>query len=79
MKDVKLRFGFSGTVPDGNSIESFTCQSLLGPVIQDIRSSELVNEGFLAKVNVSQLKLEYNLNEPLLDEYIRCGEYLVGN
>lgn len=79
MKDVKLRFGFSGTVPDGNSIESFTCQSLLGPVIQDIRSSELVNEGFLAKVNVTQLKLEYNLNEPLLDEYIRCGEYLVGN
>lgn len=79
MKDVKLRFGFSGTVPDNNSIESFACQSLLGPKIQDIRSNELVNEGFLAKVNVTQLELNYELNEPLIKEYIRCGEYLVGN
>lgn len=79
MKNLKLRFGFSGTVPEGNSIESFTCQSLLGPLIQDIRSSELVNEGFLAKVNVTQLKLNYELNTALVNEYIRCGEYLVGN
>lgn len=79
MKQVKLRFGFSGTIPSGNSIESFTCQSLLGPVVQDIRSSELVDEGFLAKVNATQLKIEYPLTDPLLDEYIRCGEYLVGN
>ncbi len=79
MKYVKLRFGFSGTIPSGNSIESFTCQSLLGPVVQDIRSSELVDEGFLAKVNVTQLKIEYHLSDALLDEYIRCGEYLVGN
>lgn len=79
MKHVKLRFGFSGTIPSGNSIESFTCQSLLGPVVQDIRSSELVDEGFLAKVNVAQIKIEYPLSDALLDEYIRCGEYLVGN
>lgn len=79
MKDVKLRFGFSGTVPDNNSIESFACQSLLGPKIQDIRSNELVNEGFLAKVDVTQLELNYELNEPLIQEYIKCGEYLVGN
>ena len=79
MKNIKLRFGFSGTVPDGNTIESFACQALLGPKIQDIRSSELVDEGFLAKVDVTQLKLEYVENQPLIDEYIRCGEYLVSN
>lgn len=79
MKHVKLRFGFSGTIPSGNTIESFTCQSLLGPVIQDIRSSELVDEGFLAKVDVTQLKIYYPKTEQLIKEYIHCGEYLVGN
>lgn len=79
MKNVKLRFGFSGTIPEKNTIESFTCQSLLGPQIQDIRSSELVNDGVLAEVNVTQLYLTYNENEALMNEYIRCGEYLVGN
>jgi superfamily II DNA or RNA helicase len=79
MKNVKIRFGFSGTVPDGNNIEAYTCQALLGPLLQDIRSSELVNEGFLAKVDVTQLQLEYKENEALINEYIRCGEYLCSN
>lgn len=79
MKNVKLRFGFSGTIPSGNSIESFACQSLLGPVIQDIRSAELVDDGYLANVEVTQLKLEYPDNEHLLNAYIKFGEYLVGN
>lgn len=79
MKNVKLRFGFSGTVPLDNTIESFTCQSLLGPKIQDIRSSELVNEGFLAKVHVNQVYLHYDDNQQLTDKYIRFGEYLCSN
>ena len=79
MKFLKLRFGFSGTVPEKNTIENYTCQSLLGPVIQDISSYELVDEGYLAKVVVTQLKLDYELNDALIDEYIRDGEYLVGN
>lgn len=79
MKNIKLRFGFSGTVPEGNTIESFACQSLLGPVIQDIRSNELVEDGYLAKVNATQILVNYKLNDALLKEYIHCGEYLVGN
>lgn len=79
MKSIKLRFGFSGTVPEGNTINSFTAQALLGPLVQDIRSNELVNEGFLAKVHVTQIKLPYPNNDALKNEYIRCGEYLVGN
>lgn len=78
-KTLKLRFGFSGTVPVENTIESFACQSLLGPVIQDIRSSELVEDGFLASVDVTQLYINYKITPKLIDEYIRCGEYLVGN
>lgn len=79
IKNVDLRFGFSGTVPEDGTIDGFSCRSLLGPTIQDIRSSELVDEGFLAKVDATQVLVEYKLNETLMDEYIRCGEYLVGN
>ena len=79
MKNIKLQFGFSGTVPIAKTIESFQCQALLGPMIQDIRSHELVDAGFLAKVKVTQFELEYELNTPLLQEYIRCGEYLCSN
>ena len=43
MRDVKLRFGFSGSLPDPNTIESFTIQSLMGPMIQDISSKELMD------------------------------------
>lgn len=79
MRNIKLQFGFSGTIPVENTIESFQCQSLLGPKIQDIRSHELVDAGFLAKVHVTQSLLKYDLNNVLIDEYIHCGEYLCGN
>ena len=78
-KFAKLRFGFSGTIPDGNTIESFSCQSLLGPIIQIIKSDELVNEGFLAKVNITQCYIDYPLTDSLVSSYIENGEYLVGN
>lgn len=79
MKNLKLKFGFSGTVPLENTIESFTCQALLGPKIQNISSAELVGEGFLASVSVTQVNLQYEESKVLDDLYIKCGEYLCGN
>lgn len=79
MKNVKIRFGFSGTIPEDSTIESFTCQALLGPKIQDIHSAELVDEGFLASVDVTQVKINYPDNDALIDMYIKCAEYLCGN
>lgn len=78
-KFAKLRFGFSGTIPTDHSISSFACQSLLGPVIQSIKSDELVNEGFLAKVDVTQHIINYPIDNELVNEYIENGEYLIGN
>jgi superfamily II DNA or RNA helicase len=37
---------------------------------------ELVNRGFLAKPIISQIRIEYEDNEDLLNDYIKCGEYL---
>lgn len=79
MKHVKLRFGFSGSLPDKNSIESFACQSLLGPCVQDIRSKELMDQGFITPVEINQIRIHYEDNDDLVKQYIRCGEYLNGN
>lgn len=76
MKNVKLKFGFTGTLPQEHTIESFCCHSLMGPTIQDISPMELVDGGFLARPNITQIRIEYPDNQALIDEYIKCGEYL---
>jgi len=75
MKDVKLRFGFTGTLPEDNSIESYACQSMMGPQIQDLRTMELVKEGFLVPPDITQIRLSYSWKEVEKD-IIKCGEYL---
>jgi superfamily II DNA or RNA helicase len=76
MKFVKLRFGFTGTLPQEHSIEAFSCHALMGPKIQNVTTMELVNRGFLAKPIINQIRIEYEDNEDLLNDYIKCGEYL---
>jgi superfamily II DNA or RNA helicase len=76
MKDLKLRFGFTGTLPKEDTIEWFTCSSLLGPKIQDIRSRELMDRGFISDIEVTQIVVEHPETDDLLDTYIHCGEYL---
>lgn len=79
MKNIKLRFGFTGTLPEEGTIDSFCCHSLMGPTIQDLTSKELIDEGILAKPDITQVRINYDLNDALIKEYIRCGEYLCGN
>ena len=76
MKDVKIKFGFSGTLPDENTIESYGVQALLGPCIQDISSYELIESGFLAKPIINQIRLHYDDNDNITKMYNRYGEYL---
>jgi 23S rRNA (pseudouridine1915-N3)-methyltransferase len=76
MKFVKLRFGFTGTLPQAHSIDAFACHSLMGPKIQNVTTMELVDRGFLAKPIINQIRIEYEDNEELLNNYIKCGEYL---
>ena len=75
MKDVKLKFGFTGTLPQADTIEWFSCQSMMGPQIQDLRTMELVKEGFLVPPDITQIRLSYGWNEVEKD-IIKCGEYL---
>ena len=77
VKNAKLIFGFSGTLPDKNTIESYGCQALLGPCIQTIETMDLVEAGYLAKPVILQVRIKYPDN--LTDEYIKYGEYLCSN
>lgn len=76
MKNVKVRFGFSGSLPKSDTIEAFACGSLLGPMIQDVRSYELIDGGFISDIRISQYYIKYKENIDLYDNYIRCAEYL---
>lgn len=76
MKNVKLKFGFTGTLPNEGTIESFCCHSLMGWTIQDISPMELVDEGFLAKPDITQIRINYPDSPQLTNAYIQCGEYL---
>jgi superfamily II DNA or RNA helicase len=79
VKNSKLKFGFTGTLPEEGTIESFACHSLMGWTIQDISAMELVDEGFLAKPDITQIRIKYDESKPLTAAYIKCGEYLNSN
>ena len=77
-KHLKLRFGFTGTLPKPNTIESFTCQAILGPKIQEISARELIDSNILADPIIKQFRLQYE-PDSLNDITIRCGEYLLSS
>jgi superfamily II DNA or RNA helicase len=76
LKFVKIKFGFTGTLPKEGTIESFCCHSLMGPTIQDLAPMELVDGGFLAKPHITQIRINYKQDDELTELYIKCGEYL---
>lgn len=79
MKNIKLKFGFSGSLPDEHTIDSFCCHSLMGPMIQDIKSKELMDGGYITPVEITQMRINHPMTEELKRDYIRCGEYLNSN
>ena len=76
MKNLKIKFGFTGTLPNEGTIDSFCCHALMGWTIQDISPMELVDEGFLAKPDITQIRIKYPESDALTAAYIKCGEYI---
>lgn len=79
MKFVKLKFGFSGTLPLNGSLESFGVQELMGGKIQTITPKELIDGGFISNIHITQYRLNYpeiSKSSALYNTYTKCGEYL---
>ena len=78
MLNVKLAFGLTGTVPKDHTIQRYILHSLLGAKIQEIRSKELMDEGYLAPVKIYQCRLHYKDKEKQLRKWVECAEYCLG-
>ena len=57
--DAKWRYGFTGTL-DGKQVNHLILEGHFGPVFKTTSSSELMDKGFLAKLNVEILTLKHN-------------------
>lgn len=77
-KHVKIRFGFTGTLPKPNTIEWLACQAILGPKIQEIGSRHLIEEGFLADPIIKQFRIKYD-PASIQDITIKTSEYLLSS
>lgn len=75
MKDVKIAFGMTGTIPKKKTIDYYCLKSLLGATIQEIKPKYLMDEGYISKVNITQVRLHYKDLEKAINHYILCAEY----
>ena len=75
MKEVKIAFGMTGTIPKKKTIEYYCLKSLLGATIQEIKPRYLMDEGYISKVNILQVRLEYQNLKKQLETFIECAEY----
>lgn len=83
MKNVKIAFGMTGTMPREKTIERYCVHSLLGAKIQEINPAELMDAGYISKIQIEQIRLYYDKGvdwqERQMDLYIRCAEYALSD
>lgn len=56
--DAKWRYGFTGTL-DGKNVNKLILEGLFGPVYKTTTSADLMEKGFLAKLNVDIITLKH--------------------
>ena len=56
--DAKWRYGFTGTL-DGKNVNKLILEGLFGPVYKTTSSADLMEKGFLAKLNVDIITLKH--------------------
>ena len=77
MKDVKLKFGMTGTLPKEKTIEFYCIHSLLGAKIQEIRPKELMDNGYISPISIKQVRLFYQDEQKQKNIFIKCAEYAI--
>lgn len=79
IRNCKLMFGMTGTLPKENTSERFGVHSLLGAKIHTITPKELQDAGYISKVRINQVRLHYQDQMRQLDEWIRAAEYVISD
>lgn len=75
MKEVKISYGMTGTIPQEKTIEYYCLKTLLGATIQVIKPIELMDAGYISPVSIKQIHIHYKNLEKQLKLYIKCAEY----
>jgi superfamily II DNA or RNA helicase len=53
------RLGFTGTLNEGNKLDTWNVKAYIGPILKDYSSGELADRGYISKCNVKVINLEY--------------------
>lgn len=56
--DVPYKFGFTGTL-DGSQTHKLVLEGLFGPIIRTTSTSELIEDNYLARLNIKCIVLDY--------------------
>lgn len=79
MKTAKLVFGMTGTLPKEHTIPRYVLHSLLGSKIQEITPKELMDAGYIANVDIRQIRLHYNNVDEQKKLWTQCAEYALSD
>ena len=79
MKTAKLVFGMTGTLPKEHTIPRYVLHSLLGSKIQEITPKELMDAGYIANVDIRQVRLHYGNVDEQKKLWTRCAEYALSD
>ena len=75
MKNVKITFGMTGTLPSEHSIPRYVLHSLMGAKIQQISPIELIEQGYISPIKIYQHRITYKDKQKQLDTWLKCAEY----
>ena len=76
MRSTAIRFGTTGTL-DGTEVHRLQLEGLFGPASKVISTSELIDEGTIASIDIDVIILEHEKTAKL--KYQDEMDYLVGN
>lgn len=74
MDNTKYRFGFTGTL-DGSQTNKWVLEGLFGPSYKVTQTKELIEKGYLSKLQIKVLLLKHN--EYQFNEYEEEIQYLI--
>ena len=79
MRDVKIAYGMTGTLPAERTIDRFCIHSLIGAKIQQITTAQLKEAGYISDIEIYQYRLKYRNIKKQLKLFIQCAEYSLCN
>lgn len=79
MKDVKIAFGLTGTLPPEKTIDHYCIFSLLGAKIQTITTKFLKDNGYISDIEIFQYRIEYKDFNKTKNIWKKCVEYALSN